>query len=71
MAKFSMNTKLGDLLKDAEAKAVVEEFLPGASTNPQTKMAYGMTLKALAGFPQAKISKDMLAQMDAKLQALG
>jgi hypothetical protein len=34
-------------------------------------MAYGMTLKALALFPQAKMSKDLLAQIDAKLKALG
>jgi len=71
MSKFSMDSKLGDLMKDPAAKAVIDQFLPGASTNPQTKMAFGMTLKALAGFPQAKISKDLLAQIDAALKALG
>jgi len=34
-------------------------------------LAKGMTLKVVAGFPQAGIPKDKLAEIDAKLQALG
>jgi hypothetical protein len=71
MAKFSQDSKVGDIVKDEAAKAVIESFFPGFSTHPQLKMAFGMTLKAIAAFPQAKISKEMLAEMDAKLQALG
>jgi hypothetical protein len=71
MAKFSIDSKLGDIVKDPAAKAVLDEFVPGASTNPQIKMAFGMTLKAVAGFPQAKISKELLAKIDEKLKALG
>ncbi len=71
MSKFSMNSKLGDLLKDPAAAAVIDKYMPGASTNPQTKMAFGMTLKALSAFPQAKLGKDLLAKIDAELQALG
>jgi hypothetical protein len=68
---FSIDSKVGDLMKNPAAKAVIDEFLPEAATNPQTKMAYGMSLKMLANFPQAKISKGLLAQIDARLQALG
>jgi len=71
MAKFSMNSKLGDIIKDPKACAILDAYVPGASTNPQTKLAYGMSLKIIAGFPQAGIPKAKLAEIDAKLQALG
>ena len=70
MAKFSAESKLGDLLKDPEAKAVLVEFWPDAA-NPKLKMLAGtMTLKAVAGNPRAKLSKETLDAMDAKLQAI-
>ena len=70
MGKFSINSKLGDIVKDPAACAVLDEFMPGASTNPQIKMGFGMTLKAISGFPQAKVLKDNLAEIDARLQAI-
>jgi NAD(P)-dependent dehydrogenase (short-subunit alcohol dehydrogenase family) len=70
MAKFSIESKLGDLMKDAQAAAVLEECLPGISKNRQLKMGFGMTLKFIAGLPQADIPKEKLAEIDAKLQAL-
>jgi hypothetical protein len=70
MSKFSINSKVGELMKDPAAKAVFDELLPEMATNPQTKMAYGMTFKALAAFPAAKISKEMLEKIDGRLQAI-
>jgi hypothetical protein len=70
MAKFSINSKLGDIVRDPAACAILDKYVPGASANPQTKLAYGMTLKIVAGFPQAGIPKDKLAKIDAELQAL-
>ena len=70
MAKFSINSKLGDLMKDPQAAAVMEECLPGITKNRQLKMGFGMTLKFIAGLPQADIPKEKLAEIDAKLQAL-
>ncbi len=70
MAKFSIDTKLGALMKDPQAAAVLEECLPGISKNRQLKMGFGMTLKFIAGLPQADIPKDKLAEIDAKLQAI-
>ena len=71
MAKFSQDSKVRELVKDADAVAILESYMPGFSTHPQLKMAFGMSLKQIAGFPQAKISPEMLAEMDEKLQALG
>jgi hypothetical protein len=70
MAKWSQDSKVGELLKDPAAKAILEEYIPGISTNPQTKLVYGMALKIVANFPQAGIPKDKLAEINQKLQAL-
>ncbi len=70
MAKFSIESKLGDLMKDSRAAAVLEECLPGISKNRQLKMGFGMSLKFIASLPQADIPKEKLAEIDKKLQAL-
>lgn len=53
---FSENLKVGYLLQNDAAKAVLEKHFPGFTTAPQLGMAKGFTLKTLAAFPQAKIS---------------
>jgi NAD(P)-dependent dehydrogenase (short-subunit alcohol dehydrogenase family) len=70
MAKFSIESKLGDLMKNPQSAKVLEECLPGISKNKQLKMGFGMTLKFIAGLPQADISQEKLQEIDAKLKAL-
>lgn len=70
MAKFSIDTKLGELMKNPQSAAVLEECLPGISRNKQLKMGFGMTLKFIAGLPQADIPEEKLAEIDEKLKAL-
>jgi len=50
---FTMDTTLGTLLDNPQAKAVLEQYLPGISTNPMVAMARGMTLNMLLAMPQA------------------
>ena len=51
--KFTLDTKLGVLLDNPQAKPIIEKYLPGVSTNPMVGMVKGMTLKALLATPQA------------------
>jgi len=71
MAKFSADSKMKDLLNDPGATAILEEYLPGISKTPTIKMAYAMTFKKVAAFPQTNVNKEQLAEIDQKLQALG
>jgi hypothetical protein len=57
---FSADTKLGELLANEKAKAILEKHMPGVSTNPQVGMAKGMSLKMIAAFPQAGITPEKL-----------
>lgn len=48
-----MDTTLGTILNDPKAKAVLDKYLPGVSSNPLTQMAKGMSLKTILSMPQA------------------
>lgn len=67
---FSIESKVGDLLADDQAKAILDKHMDGFSTNPQIGMAKGFTLKMVAGFSGGKITPDMLAAVDADLAKL-
>lgn len=51
---YTLLTKVGVILKDAEAVKIIEKYAPGVSKNPLIGLAKGMTLKTLAGMPQAR-----------------
>ena len=50
---ITLDTTLGTLLDDPQAKAVLDEYLPGVSSNPLVAMAKGMSLKMILAMPQA------------------
>jgi hypothetical protein len=54
VAAFTLDTTLGTLLDNPQAKAVLEQYVPGISTNPLAAMAKGMSLKTILAMPQAK-----------------
>jgi hypothetical protein len=73
---FTLDTTLGTLLDDPQAKAVLEKYLPGISSNPMVAMAKGMSLNMLLAMPQAAqlgITKDkaeaILAEVNKQVKA--
>ncbi|MEN6392868.1 MAG: hypothetical protein ABFD53_03570 [Anaerolineaceae bacterium] len=50
---ITLDTTLGEILKDPQAKAIVDKHLPGVSSNPLVAMAAGMPLKTILSMPQA------------------
>jgi len=51
---FTLDSKLGELLDNPQAKAVLDQNFPGISTNPMIGMVKGMTLNNILAMPQAK-----------------
>ncbi|MEJ5310413.1 MAG: hypothetical protein WHX52_11620 [Anaerolineae bacterium] len=51
--EITLDTTLGTLLDDPQAKAVLDQYLPGVSSNPMIAMLKGMTLNKLLAVPQA------------------
>ena len=70
---YTLDTKIGELLKDAGAVKVFEKYAPGISKNPMIGLAKGMTLKTLIAMPQAKqagITEEMVKKVLTEVNAL-
>jgi hypothetical protein len=51
--KYTMDSTLGDLLKDPRVVGVLNQYLPGVATNPMAAMVQGMSLNQIVAMPQA------------------
>jgi hypothetical protein len=63
---YTLDTKVGEILKDTRAVEVLERHVPGISKNPMLGMAKGMTLRSIVAMPQAKqagITEEMVQQV--------
>ncbi|HXD02895.1 MAG TPA: hypothetical protein VN627_06265 [Novosphingobium sp.] len=69
-AYTTADTDIGTLLDDPAAKAIVEKYIPGLTTNPQVDMARAMTLKAVQAYAPDEVTDERLAKIDADLAKL-
>jgi len=51
--KYTLDTQLGTLLDDPQAKAIMDQYLPGVSANPMMAMVRGFTINMILAMPQA------------------
>ena len=69
---YTLETKVGELLKDSEAVKIFERYAPGVSKNPMLGLAKGMSLKSLIAVPQAKqagVTEEMVTKVLAEINA--
>jgi hypothetical protein len=69
---YTLDTKVGEILKDTHAVETLEKYAPGVSKNPMIGLAKGMTLKAVISMPQAKqagLTEDMVLKVLAEINA--
>jgi hypothetical protein len=50
---YTMNTTLDQLLADPKVKPILDQYIPGVSTNPAVAMVKTMTLNAIVDHPMA------------------
>jgi hypothetical protein len=63
---FTLDTTLGALLDNPQAKAVLDQYAPGVSDHPMIAMVKGMSLNMLVAMPQAAqmgITKEKVQQI--------
>ncbi|MBN1246215.1 MAG: hypothetical protein JXC32_01090 [Anaerolineae bacterium] len=72
---YTLDTTLGTLLDHPQAKAVLDQYLPGIATNPMMGMLKGLTLNMALSMPQAAqlgLTKEkaeaMLAEINKRVQ---
>lgn len=69
---YTMDTKVGEILKDIRAVEILERHAPGVSKNPMIGLAKGMTLKSVVAMPQAKqagLTEEMVQKVLAEINA--
>ena len=69
MAITSKST-LAEVLEDERACAIIDEYIPGFISNPELGPVKGMKMKTLLKFPQTGLSKDVVKEIIARLDAL-
>lgn len=67
---LSVDSKIKDLLANPKAADICEKYSPGFKTDKQMKMVYGMSLRGLSKFPQAKTLAKNLEQIQKELSEL-
>ncbi len=69
---LTTDSSVADLFDNPAAAAVLNQHMPAMATHPQIGMAkaMGLSLKAVAGFSDGKITGEMLAAVAADLAAL-
>jgi len=69
---YTLDTKVGEILKDTHAVEILEKHVPGVSKNPMLSLAGGMTLKAILAMPPAKdagLTEAMVTKVLAEINA--
>lgn len=63
-------TEIGTLLDDPAARAVLDKYLPGMTSNDQVEMARAMTLKDIQQYSPDMVTDQVLTQLDAAFAKL-
>ena len=69
---YTLDTKVGDILKDTKAVEILERHVPGITKNPMIGMAKMMSLKSILAMPQAKqagLTEEMVKQVLTEINA--
>lgn len=70
---LSADSKIKALLKNEDAKAVLQSYIPDFGGDPQMKMVQGLTFRKLMEFPESQesgVTPEMVEEIDAKLKAI-
>lgn len=67
---ITLDSTLGQILDDPQAKSVLDKYVPGASAHPMVAMARGMSLNMILSMPQAAqmgLTRDKVEAMLAEI----
>ncbi len=66
---LSIDSKIRDIMRSPEGKAVMEKWAPGSSTDPRMKLVGGLTYRKLLSYPEAAETAAHIDEIDADLKA--
>ena len=66
---LSIDSKIKDIMRSPEGKAVMEKWAPGSTSDPRMKLVGALTYRKLLSFPEAAETAVHLDEIDADLTA--
>ncbi len=67
---LTSDSKLGEIAANPKGAEILNKYIPGMTTNPQFKMAAGMTLKQIQPFSGGRITDAIIKAIDEELRKL-
>ena len=67
---ISSKSSLREILEDERAVAILDESIPGFVSNPELGPVAGMKMRVLLKFPQVDLTKEQVAEIIERLDAL-
>ncbi len=61
---------IGQILADPEAKAIIDEALPGVTDNPMVSMVRGMPATSVLKMAGTSVDPDVVARLRQRIEAL-
>lgn len=70
MSRFSMDSTLGELLKDKEAKAIMEKHFGDIVNNPLLLLYKNKTIGEIAEIAKGKVKDELIEEITDELMQL-
>lgn len=69
MGKLSLDSKIRDIMRSEEGRAVMEKYAPGSTKDPRMKLVGGLTYRKLLSYPESAEVAKHADELDKDLQA--
>ena len=66
---LSLDSKIKDIMRSPEGKAVLEKWAPGSSKDPRMKLVGALTYRKLLSYPESAAVAAHADEIDADLKA--
>ena len=66
---FSLDSKIKDIMRSEEGRAVMEKYAPGSTSDPRMKLVGALTYRKLLSYPESAETAKFADQIDADLKA--
>lgn len=67
---LSAESRVSEIMKNPEAMAILEEYIPGASTDPKLKMAKMLSLEKISKLTP-DLTREVVEELDMRLRGIG
>ena len=67
---FGANSTIKDVMENEQAKAILEQHLPGVSNHPLLPQAWYMTLREVSMYPESGMTADKYKAIIGDLEQL-